>query len=220
MFDRDGFAVVEKILSADECEAMATAVRGGGRTAAGTRNLLEEEWCRALAARLRGEPGLSGMVPPDSAAVQCTFFEKSQVGNWLVPMHQDLSIPVADRVEAEGLRGWSEKEGGLFVQPPDDVLAEMVAVRLHLDPCGPDDGPLRVVPGSHRLGRVDAEKLAAIRRERPEAACLAGVGDALAMRPLLLHASSRSTGAGRRRVLHFLFGPRVLPLGLRWRLAV
>jgi hypothetical protein len=39
------------------------------------------------------------------------------------------------------------------------------------------------------------------------------------MRPLLLHASSRASGASRRRVLHFVFGPRELPFGLAWALA-
>ena len=41
-------------------------------------------------------------------------------------------------------------------------------------------------------------------------------GFAVLMRPLLLHASSKATGASRRRVLHFLFGPRQLLLGLAW----
>ena len=36
------------------------------------------------------------------------------------------------------------------------------------------------------------------------------------MRPLLLHASSKATGASRRRVLHFVFGPPALPHGLAW----
>ena len=36
------------------------------------------------------------------------------------------------------------------------------------------------------------------------------------MLPLLLHASSKATGARRRRVRHLLFGPRRPPLGLAW----
>ena len=36
------------------------------------------------------------------------------------------------------------------------------------------------------------------------------------MRPLLLHASSKTAGTSRRRVLHFLFGPRELAFGLVW----
>ena len=45
-------------------------------------------------------------------------------------------------------------------------------------------------------------------------------GAALLMRPLTLHASSKSMGASRRRVLHFVFGPPELPYGLRWRYAL
>jgi hypothetical protein len=40
------------------------------------------------------------------------------------------------------------------------------------------------------------------------------------MKPLLLHASSKATVPNRRRVLHFLFGPKALPLGLSWAYAV
>ena len=217
MFDTDGFEVVEGVVDAEACEALAAAIPQAAGAQAGTRNLMDLGWCRTLAARLRGEPRLRGLIPDGAVAVQCTYFEKSREGNWLVPMHQDLSIPVAERVEHAELRGWSEKEGALFVQPPDALLAGMIALRLHLDPCGPEDGPLRVVPGSHRLGRIDAEGLPAARRGAAEVACLVDRGGVLAMRPLLLHASSRSTGAGRRRVLHFLFGPRELPCGLRWR---
>lgn len=212
-----GFAIVDGVLAPDECDALAAAVAPGGRTSAGTRNLLAEDWCRALAARLQSAPRLAPMLPGDAAAAQCTYFEKSRAGNWLVPMHQDLCLPVADRVDHPELRGWSEKEGGPFVQPPDWFLAATVAVRIHLDPCGPDDGPLRVVPGSHRLGRIDPDAIADARRAAPEAACLVARGAALVMKPLLLHASSRSSGAGRRRVLHFLFTPREFPCGLRPR---
>ena len=98
-----------------------------------------------------------GLIPAGHVAVQCTYFEKSASRNWLVPIHQDLSIPVARRVDAPGLRGWSQKEGALFVQAPVELLAQLVAVRVHLDACGADDGPLRVLPGSHRLGLVAPE---------------------------------------------------------------
>jgi hypothetical protein len=36
--------------------------------------------------------------------------------------------------------------------------------------------------------------------------CTADVGDVLILRPLLLHRSSPSQGAGQRRVLHVVYG--------------
>lgn len=218
--EEHGYAIIAGVVAPEECDSLAEAVAPAGRSPAGTRNLLKEGWCRSLAGRLRSDARLAGMIPADADAVQCTYFEKSRAGNWLVPMHQDLALPVAERVGHPDLRGWSEKEGGLFVQPPASFLAAMVAVRIHLDPCGLDDGPLRVVPGSHRLGRLAPDALSAARLATPDVPCLADRGAALVMRPLLLHASSRSTGDGRRRILHFLFAPREFPCGLRPRDAV
>jgi ectoine hydroxylase-related dioxygenase (phytanoyl-CoA dioxygenase family) len=170
--------------------------------------------------RLRRHPMVSAFIPPGAVAVQCTYFEKSVSRNWLVPWHQDLSIPVAARVAESSLHGWSNKEGMLFVQAPPAVLEQMVALRLHLDDCSPQDGPLRVIPGSHVYGVIAPEDERAIRNASSEVICAAERGAALIMRPLLLHGSSKASGASRRRILHFLFGPPRLPFGLRWQHAV
>lgn len=215
-FATQGFALVPQVLGSAECESVASRLAGVLPDSAGTRGLLSQPWCQALAATLHRHPLLALLVPADFAAVQCTYFEKSASRNWLVPVHQDLSIPVAARVARAGLGGWSEKEGALYVQPPVELLQQLVAVRLHIDPCGAEDGPLRVVPGSHLLGRMEAQAAAAARHAQAEVICTARRGSVMAMRPLLLHASSKSTGNSRRRVLHFLFGPRTLPFGLQW----
>jgi ectoine hydroxylase-related dioxygenase (phytanoyl-CoA dioxygenase family) len=109
------------------------------------------------------------------------------------------------------------KEGVLQVQPPAAVLEQLVAVRLHLDDCGPQDGPLRVLPGSHTAGVRPEGALASA---EGAVVCTAPRGSALLMRPLLMHASSKANGHSLRRVLHLLFAPPALPLGLRWHHAV
>lgn len=195
-------------------------VRQGASLSGGTRALLGEDWCAALARQLRVHPGIAGFLPPDAVAVQCTYFEKSAARNWLVASHQDLSIPVRHRHEAAGYTGWSVKEGTVFVQPPRPVLESLVAVRLHLDPCGPDDGALKVIPRTHTLGVLGASDAARLRQTEASVLCTVQTGGALVMRPLLLHASSKATGQSRRRVLHFLFGPRSLPEGVQWLHAV
>lgn len=221
-FATQGFALLPGVLTASECAQLAAQATppGNGNISGGTRCLLAQPWCAALARRLQGLPALSAFFAAQAVAVQCTYFEKTAARNWLVPLHQDLSIPVAARVEHAGLQGWSEKEGDVFVQPPAQVLAQLVAVRLHLDLCQPEDGALRVVPGSHRDGVLSPEKASTWRDEAGEVVCSAAAGTALVMRPLLLHASSKATGSSRRRVLHFVFGPRELPHGLGWRRVV
>lgn len=218
-FSSEGYAIARGVLSASECATLAREAQTAATVSTGTRRLLDFAWCGSLAGRLRAGP-LRGVVPADYAAVQCTYFEKSKARNWLVPIHQDLSIPVRERRDAPGFSGWSEKEGELFVQAPRDLLNQLIAVRVHLDPCHEEDGPLQVVPGSHALGILAPNASVKTRSELGSEVCIAGVGDALVMRPLLLHASSKASGSGLRRVLHFLFGPRELPYDLRWRHAV
>ncbi len=213
-FDVDGFAVLPMLVPDTLLEVVDAAL--AERAVVGDRDLLHEAWCVDLARGIQTNARLADVIPSTHRPVQCTLFEKSVERNWLVPVHQDLAIPVAERVEHLALTGWSNKDGTWFVQPPVDVLERLIAVRLHLDDCGAGDGPLLVVPRSHRLGRIDATAAVTMRHDRGSVACPVPRGGAMVMRPLLLHASSKATGTSRRRVLHFLFGPSTLPCGLRW----
>jgi hypothetical protein len=218
--DIDGFFTMPAILDETGCRRIESAITQIHASRVGMRDLLDYPWCRALAQTLRLHPDLKELLPDSSRAVQCTYFEKSRDQNWLVPLHQDLSIPVREKTGHPLLSGWSEKDGSLFVQPPDDVLGQLVAVRLHIDACGLEDGALKVVPGSHRRGRLDNQAALDERAKSGETVCAAPKGGVLVLKPLLLHASSKASGDSRRRVLHFVFGPAELPYGLRWRDAV
>jgi hypothetical protein len=215
-----GFQVAHGVLSPAECDGLLAIGIEPLASSVGSRSLLSFGWCQELAAKLRTHRQLRDIVYPEFVATQCTYFSKSSALNWLVPIHQDLSIPVAERTASPELRGWSEKQGEFFVQPPVELLEHLVAVRLHLDSCSAADGPLQVVPGSHSSGVISPETASSLGRSGERVSITLGQGDILAMRPLLLHASSKASGSGKRRVLHFLFGPPILPHGLRWRHAV
>lgn len=218
-FVSQGYAIAPGALAPGACEAIANCARVAA-TSSGVRSLLGKPWCASLANRLRQHNALACLIPVGHVAVQCTYFEKSAAHNWLVPIHQDLSIPVAERVVGADLQGWSTKDGAVFVRAPLALLENLLAVRVHLDVIGANDGPLRVVPGSHTLGVISPEDAVRLREERSEVACLSDQGATLVMRPLLLHASSKCGDRSRRRVLHFVFGPRDPGHGLQWKHAV
>jgi hypothetical protein len=220
LFEDRGVCVTGPLLEGGLCDELEAALLELRPGTAGTRNLLPFAWCAAVAKWLRLHPDITPLLPHTCVAVQCTLFDKSTDRNWLVPVHQDLGIPVSARTDHPALTGWSEKAGSWFVHPPASVLEQMVAVRVHVDECGPADGPLRVVPGSHRNGRISSHDAAAQRQRCGEITCEVARGAALLIKPIVLHASSRATGSSRRRVLHFVYGPPTLPYGLQWRYAV
>ena len=92
----------------------------------------------------------------------------------------------------------------------------MLTLRLHLDDADETNGALRVLPGSHRQGRLSAERIREMRDQQSEFLCAVSAGDALLMRPLLLHSSGRSTSARHRRVLHIEYAAFTLTPGLNW----
>jgi ectoine hydroxylase-related dioxygenase (phytanoyl-CoA dioxygenase family) len=101
------------------------------------------------------------------------------------------------------------------------VVLENVAsleLRLHLDPCGRQNGPMRVIPGSHQTGRLDPAAITAWACGADERAvdCLVPAGGVVVMRPLLLHASSSGAAQGHRRVIHLEYAAESLPDGLAW----
>jgi ectoine hydroxylase-related dioxygenase (phytanoyl-CoA dioxygenase family) len=108
----------------------------------------------------------------------------------------------------------------VYVHPPVTALEQLVAVRVHIDDCPEESGVLRVVPKSHLQGRLSRELTEELRSQHGEMAGPVARGGALVMRPLILHASSKATSLASRRVLHFVFGPPRLPLGLEWRWGV
>ncbi|MFG6413528.1 phytanoyl-CoA dioxygenase family protein [Roseateles sp. DC23W] len=213
----EGYLLVPGLLSLEQRQVLIDQLGALPAGTAGERELLDRPWCQALARRLTDHPALRLQLPADAVAVQCTLFEKSTERNWLVFLHQDLVIPVAERVTHPALTVWSVKGGRHFVLAPPHLLARMTALRLHLDDATAADGGLRFVPGSHQAGVLDDAGALHWRHQAGEVAVDARAGDALLMRPLVLHASSKATTTvGRRRVLHFLFGPAALPYGLRW----
>jgi ectoine hydroxylase-related dioxygenase (phytanoyl-CoA dioxygenase family) len=148
-------------------------------------------------------------------AVRALLFNKSANSNWKVAWHQDCVIAVRERINLPGWGPWSKKLGILHVRPPVSVLNRMVAIRIHLDDCGIENGPLRILPGTHTGGLLSDSDINALSKEQ-QVACVVHRGDAILMRPLLVHASSVARGPANRRVIHIEFAADELPEGLIW----
>lgn len=152
----------------------------------------------------------------DCFAVRAIYFDKLPDANWKVPWHQDLSVALAARRDSAGFGPWSQKAGVAHAQAPVSLLEGMLTIRLHLDPCYQENGPLRVLPGTHRYGKLNPGQIEALRSQVEEVVCEVGSGGALLMRPLLLHASAAAQVPNHRRVIHMEHANTRLPDGLEW----
>ena len=89
-----------------------------------------------------------------------------------------------------------------YAHAPASALSNVLALRVHLDDSNEANGPLRVLPGTHGMGVIEDQSIHKLAEEIGPVECLVEQGGVLPMRPLILHASSKSTGTAPRRVIH------------------
>ena len=224
-FHETGFAILPDLYTDAEVAALLQCVESAPASGPNFRRSQEVFAIRDLVGEVPGlwplldtaalRTLLTQLFPAGCHLVKAIYFDKPALSNWLVAWHQDLMINVDRRLNLAGFGPWTSKAEGVSVQPPVSVLENVCTLRIHLDNCDASNGALKVVPGTHRQGALLPAAWAAL---TPAAeVCAVRAGGAMLMRPLLLHASNRSTSPRPRRVIHLEFASAELPAGLQWR---
>lgn len=170
--------------------------RAGVRHALGVGPVTEMARCPQLVALVCRALG------PASFPFHATLFEKTPASNWLVVWHQDTALPLSERREIAGWGPWSVKQGIPYAHAPASVLDEVLALRIHFDESTPDNGPLRVLPGTHGRGVLSDDAIHELSATVSAVECVVPKGGVVAMHPLVVHSSSKSRNRTPRRVLH------------------
>ena len=220
MADHPGFSVHPDVLAAEETAAVLEALdRVHGRSRAGARHLMGHQAVAALARDPRLQALAERALGKSAVPYRATLFDKSPGSNWLVVWHQDTALPLRFRRDRPGWGPWSIKSGVLYSHAPSAALERVVALRVHLDDSLAENGPLRVLPGTHARGVLtDAAIQDLAATVRPQT-CTVARGGVVSMRPLLVHASSKSASDVPRRVLHIEYA-RSLQIGSELELDV
>ena len=158
----------------------------------------------------------ASVLGPECFPVRAIFFDKSASQNWSLGWHQDRTIAVRQRVDAAGFGPWTIKSGMVHVEPPFDLMAGLMTVRVHLDAVPATNAPLLVAPGSHKRGRISAAEIPDVVRECGIVCCLAEAGDIWLYATPILHASESAAEPRHRRVLQVDYAAGELPGGLQW----
>lgn len=227
--DQQGFALIPRVLAQARAEELAQRLTTSLQSAESTGSPLASRGT-VYAARnpleviphveslWRDSPLgllLAQALGPDFGLVRGLFFDKPPGRSWWLPWHKDLTIAVKDNhLPSECFTRPTFKAGVPHVIAPVELLERMLTIRIHLDDVTAENGPLRVIPGSHRTGKeivAGSAEPVTIFAER---------GDALAMRPLVEHSSgdSHPETQRHRRILHLEFAAHEeLPDGYEWR---
>lgn len=215
--DANGFAIADLVLTDGQCERIVESLPAVAAGRGGVRNLIAHPTVVRLLLHERFGAYLWKIVGRELVAVKATLFDKTPQANWRVQWHQDRVIAVRERLAVPGFGPWTTKAGSLHVEAPATVLSQMLAVRVHLDQCGPDNGPLRVIAGSHQHGKLSDDDLAATVAANQVLEVYAPQGALMMMRPLLVHSSAPAMRSEHRRILHIEFAPAESISPLQWQ---
>jgi hypothetical protein len=197
-----GFSIRPGVLQSSDYSTILSLLTSERRSRAGLRHLMSHESVQRVANDPRMLTVAGDFIGQSVTPFKATLFDKSSDSNWLVVWHQDIALPIRERIEADGWGPWSTKAGQLYAHAPAAVLERVVALRLHFDDSTHDNGPLRVLPGTHAYGRLSEHQIRELARGVEPVECTVGAGGVVVMRPLIVHASSKSQSASSRRVLH------------------
>lgn len=226
--DRDGFCMLNQAVDSETIQRLSSLFDDafddelqaiGPRSSRGhvyaARNLIE----LIPAVRTVWQAGsmltlLQAQLGERFGLVRALFFDKPPERTWNLPWHKDTTIAVKDHTaRSSAFSRPTIKAGVPHVIANDQILRQMLTLRIHLDEVTDENGPLRVIPGSHVAS--DSFGLG----EEHAVTVYADAGDVLAMRPLISHSSGPSCeGTQRhRRILHLEFSATDrLPDGYQW----
>jgi ectoine hydroxylase-related dioxygenase (phytanoyl-CoA dioxygenase family) len=218
---RNGFAIIDNIFTSGEIDSILQIISTANQekpTFRKTNDLFairqffkEFPEIRKLLFTKKLISVIVDLFGGDYSIVKSIYFDKPAQSNWFVAWHQDLTISVDKKIDAEGFGSWTVKQDQFAVRPPAEILENNFTIRIHLDDTDENNGALKVMPASHLKGIHKPESAIG-----SEVICKVKKGGIMIMRPLLFHASNKTTNNQKRRVIHIEFSNSPLPAPLQW----
>jgi ectoine hydroxylase-related dioxygenase (phytanoyl-CoA dioxygenase family) len=210
--ERYGYAVVANVVPASRVDDLLEYLNSATikHSRAGARHLMRDGRIASFANLPLVKKFAIDVLGDGAIPFRATLFDKSPDANWLVVWHQDTALPLEERFEISGWASWSMKEGIHYAHAPAWALEQVLALRVALDDSNLTNGPLRVLPGTHRHGVLGDDELLELASAVDPVDCIVGCGGIVAIRPLIVHASSKSTSELPRRVLRIEYAAEAL----------
>lgn len=213
-FDYQGYEHLSGVLPMDQVNRLRDALaetpqeqKAGERSADKVFPIVQE---------LVSDPNLmriaEGYLTGNISIVQVKLFESTPAKAW----HQERNVVLNRKVDVADWGPWHEQCGVQYVQPPIEVLDNMVTLRLQLDAANEKSGYLRIIPRSHNTGLMSDEEIKAYAASHESIDCFTEAGDVFAMRPHVLQKTCEGSDGSARRVLQIEYCGYKLPAELEW----
>ena len=222
--EENGYSVLSDLYSNNEINEILSCIENAGQEG---NSFMKTKDLFAIRQLIKNVPELTNLLFNKKLAnlisdlseseyflTKAIYFDKPSESNWFVAYHQDLSISVDKKADLENYVNWTFKKKQHGVQPPIEILQDTITIRIHLDNTDKNNGALKVIPKSHlkRIIRADSKDW----NIENEFVCEVEKGGAMLMKPLILHASNRTTNGKKRRVIHLEFNKHNLTEPLDW----
>lgn len=219
--DGFGFVVADVQLTEDQRDYIATSLPSVADQRGASRGLLSHPTVLRLIQHRQISQLLRSLTGRDLVSVAARLLDSGRAAEPSAPWHQDRLVAVRERLDVEGYGPWTTRIGISHVEPPLSVLHQMVVVQIHLDDAAEGTPALRILPGSHRAGKLTAEAIRLRVEAQAAVTPLIPRGALVVMRPLLLHATATASCHSRHyRVLEMKFAPPEAITPLQWHSAV
>lgn len=223
-FNQNGFGIIENIYSENEVTSILQEIESSKQS---SKNFRKDKELFAVRSVLHEIPKLKKLIfnkklteiiekigDKTYFVVKSIYFDKPATSNWVVPYHQDLTINLSEKIITDSFSNWTSKHNQVSAQPPISILENIFTIRIHLDDTTQENGAVKIIPRSHLKGIIQLTNNEIDKNE--EFICEVSKGSIMLMKPLTLHASTRTTNNKRRRVIHIEFSNQKLPNNLQW----
>lgn len=225
--NNEGFAIIDGVYSENEIEKLTTLIENATANKTGNATFRKSEDLFAIRQFHKEIPETLAYIFNQNLKniidtifgkgyfiTKSIYFDKPEKSNWFVAYHQDLTISVDKKIEAQNFENWTTKQNQFAVQPPVPILENNFTIRIHLDTTTKDNGALKAINKSHTKGIFRVENL--VIESKDETICKVNKGGIMIMKPLLFHSSNKTINNKRRRVIHIEFSNQKLPGEMEW----
>ena len=202
-FDREGFVLIENLFSSEEVQILLSQVTASGRVARHTSNMPDADGRSSkLSLWMDAGEDVFGLVSRSPRVVNgAQILLREDVYHW----HSKVMLKEA---KVGGAWEWHQDYG--YWYGDNCLYPRMISCMIALDPANKANGCLKVIPGSHLIGRIhhggvgkqagaELDRVAEAEKRLGVHYCEAPAGSALFFHSNLLHSSEPNLSDRHRR---------------------